>query len=54
MDELNGELGPRCIVSIANGPDKGFSYGEPGRHVMPEEILACTWEVKNDFDGFIV
>jgi hypothetical protein len=54
VDELNGELGPCCIVSIANSPDEGFFYGESGRRVIPEQILACTWEVKNDIDGFIV
>ncbi len=54
VDELNGELGPRCNVSIANGPDEGFFYGESGRCMIPEEILACAWEVKNDIDGVIV
>jgi hypothetical protein len=54
VDELNGDLGPRCIVSIANSPDEGFFYRESGCRVIPEEILACNWEVKNYVDGFIV
>jgi hypothetical protein len=54
VDELNGELGPRCIVSLANGPDEDFFYREFSRRVVPEEILACAWEVKNDLYGFIV
>jgi hypothetical protein len=54
VDELNGKLGPRCIVFVANGPDDGFFYREFGCHVVPEEILACALEVKNDVYGFIV
>jgi hypothetical protein len=30
VDELDGELGPCCIVSFANGPDEGFFWWESG------------------------
>ncbi len=54
MDELDGEFWPCCIVSVANGPDEGFFWWEYGRRVVPEEVLACAWEVEDDIYGFIV
>jgi hypothetical protein len=54
VDELYGELGPCCIVSVANSPDEGFFWWELGHRMVPEEVLACAWEVKNDIYGFIV
>ncbi len=54
MDELDSELEPCCIVSVVNGPDEDFFWWESGRRVVPEEVLACAWEVKNDVYGFIV
>ncbi len=54
VDELDGEFVPRCIVSVANGPDEGFFWWECGHRVVPEKVLACTWEVEDDVYGFIV
>ena len=54
MDELDGEFWPCCIVSVANGLYEGFFWWESGPRVVPEEDLACAWEVEDDIYGFIV
>jgi hypothetical protein len=54
VDELDGEFWPRCIVFVANGLDEGSFWWESGRRVVPEEVLAWTWEVEDDVYGFIV
>ncbi len=54
VDELDGELGPHCIISNANVPDEGFFWWESGHRMVTEEVLACAWEVKDDVYGFIV
>ncbi len=54
VDELDGKFWPCCIVFVANSPDEGFFWWESSCRVVPEEVLACAWEVEIDVYGFIV